>query len=88
MRRKLRRNRARIRELNRQTAHLRKVLTVPPLSQESMDFVIYKYKASTDGKCKSVDWIANEMYGGVRSTAYRKSEEILYNIVQWDNNWR
>ena len=64
---------------------MKKVLTVPPLSQESMDFIIYKYKASVDGRCKSVDWIANEMYGGVRSTAYRKREEIVGNIAQWAN---
>ena len=83
--RKIRGNRARIRELNRKTAKLKKVLTVPPLSQESMDFIIYKYKASVDGRCKSVDWIANEMYGGVRSTAYRKREEIVGNIAQWAN---
>lgn len=85
VRRKLRRNRARIRELNRNTGYLRKVLTVPPLSQESMNFIIYKYKVSEDGRCKSVNWIANEMYGGVRSTAYRKREEIIENVAQWTN---
>jgi hypothetical protein len=41
VRRKIGRNRVQIRELNRNTGCLRKVLTVPPLSQESMDFVIY-----------------------------------------------
>jgi len=76
--RKLRRNRARIRELNRNTSYLKKVLTVPPLSKEIMEFISYKYKLN-----KSVNWIANEMYGGVRSTAYRRREEILEDIVKW-----
>lgn len=80
VRRKLRRNRARIRELNRNTAYLKKVLTIPPLSKEMIDFITYKYKL-----VKSVGWIASEMYGGVRSTAYRRREEILENIIQWSN---
>lgn len=79
VRRKLRRNRARIRELNRNTASVKKVLTVPPLSKEMMDFINYKYKLS-----KSINWITNEMYGGVRSTAYRRREEILEDIVKWE----
>lgn len=36
---KLRRNRARIRLLKRNIAPLKKVLTVPPLSKEMMDFI-------------------------------------------------
>lgn len=78
VRRRLLRNRARIRKLNRGITHLKKVLTVPPLSKEMMDFVVYKYKLS-----KSINYIANEMYGGVRSTAYRRREEILEDIVKW-----
>ncbi|MEY7998627.1 transcriptional regulator [Clostridium sp. Mt-5] len=77
---KLRRNRARIRQLKRNIAPLKKVLTVPPLSKEMMDFVIYKYKIN-----KSINWIANEMYGGVRSTAYRRRGEILEDIVKWES---
>lgn len=83
VRRRLIRNRSRIRKLNRGITHLKKVLTVPPLSKEMMDFVVYKYKLN-----KSFGWIASEMYGGVRSTVYRRREEILEDIVQWDNNWR
>ncbi|MFC0905878.1 transcriptional regulator [Clostridium sp. MT-14] len=75
---KLRRNRARIRQLKRNIAPLKKVLTVPPLSEEIMKFITYKYKLN-----KSVGWIANEMYGGVRSTAYRWREDILEDIVRW-----
>lgn len=77
--------RARIRELNRNTSKLKNVLTVPPLSQESMNFIIYKYKESKDGRCKNVNRIANEMYGGVRSAVYRKRNEIVDNIAQWDD---
>ena len=77
---KLRRNRARIRQLKRNTAPLKKVLTVPPLSKEMMDFITYKYKMD-----KGFGWIAAEMYGGVRSTAYRRREEILEDIVKWES---
>jgi hypothetical protein len=76
---KLRKNMARIRQLKRNIAPLKKVLTVPPLSEEIMKFITYKYKLN-----KSVGWIANEMYGGVRSTAYRRREEILEDIVKWE----
>lgn len=75
---KLRKNMARIRQLKRNIAPLKKVLTVPPLSEEIMKFITYKYKLN-----KSVGWIANEMYGGVRSTAYRWREDILKDIVKW-----
>jgi transcriptional/translational regulatory protein YebC/TACO1 len=75
---KLRKNMARIRQLKRNIAPLKKVLTVPPLSEEIMKFIVYKYKLN-----KSVGWIANEMYGGVRSTAYRWREDILEDIVKW-----
>lgn len=75
---KLRRNRARIRQLKRNISPLKKVLTVPPLSKEMMDFIEYKYKLD-----KGFGWIASEMYGGVRSTAYRRREEILEDIVKW-----
>jgi hypothetical protein len=78
--RQIRRNRFKIRQLKRNTARLKKVLTVPPMSEEMMKFIEYKYKLN-----KSVDWIANEMYGGVRSTAYRRREEILEDIVKWIN---
>ena len=33
---------------------------------------------------KSVTWIANEMYGGVRSTAYRRRKEIVSYIYELD----
>ncbi|OAA91238.1 hypothetical protein [Clostridium ljungdahlii] len=77
--RKIRGNRKRIRQLKRNTARLKKVLTIPPMSKEMMNFITYKYKLD-----KSVDWIANEMYGGVRSTAYRRRGEILEDIVKWE----
>jgi predicted RNase H-like nuclease (RuvC/YqgF family) len=75
---KLCKNMARIRQLKRNIAILKKVLTVPPLSKEIMEFITYKYKLN-----KSVGWIANEMYGGVRSTAYRWREDIVKDIVKW-----
>ncbi|WP_058953178.1 hypothetical protein [Clostridium tyrobutyricum] len=75
---KLCKNMGRIRQLKRNIAILKRVLTVPPLSEEIMKFITYKYKLN-----KSVGWIANEMYGGVRSTAYRWREDIVNDIVKW-----
>ncbi|WP_242977149.1 hypothetical protein [Clostridium botulinum] len=34
---------------------------------------------------KSIDWIAVEMFGGARSTAYRKNDELIESIAQWSN---
>lgn len=42
-----------------------------------MNFISYKYKLN-----KNVAWIANEMYGGVRSTAYRRRKEIINYILE------
>lgn len=50
------------------------------LSEESKRFIEWKY-----GECKSVEWIANEMYAGARSTACRKKEELVESIAQWTN---
>ena len=77
IKRKIFENRSRIRKLNRETAQLIKVLVTPPLPKEYMDFITYKYKLN-----KSVTWIANEMYGGVRSTTYRRRKEIINYILE------
>ncbi|MHC6178647.1 transcriptional regulator [Clostridium sp. JNZ X4-2] len=76
-RRKIFKNRSRIRELNRETAGLKRVLMAPPLPKEFMNFIIYRYKLN-----KSITWIAAEMYGGVRSTAYRRRKEIINYIFE------
>lgn len=76
-RRKIFENRSRIRELNRKAAKLNKVLTTHPMSKEFMDFITYKYKLN-----KNVTWIANEMYGAVRSTAYRRRKEVINYICE------
>jgi hypothetical protein len=44
---------------------------------------------STKEKGQGVKFLAqcysvSEMYGGVRSTAYRRREKILEDIVKWD----
>lgn len=74
---KIFKNRSRIRELNRGTAKLKRVLMVPLLPKEFMNFIIYRYKLN-----KSITWISNEMYGGVRSTAYRRRKEIVNYISE------
>lgn len=78
VRRKLLKKKARIREFERQVAPLK--YNINMLSEESKRFIEWKYAEG-----KSVDWIANEMYGGARSTAYRKREELVENIAQWYN---
>ncbi|AJA42577.1 putative transcriptional regulator (endogenous virus) [Clostridium phage phiCT453B] len=78
VRRKLLRKKARIRELERQVTPLK--YNINMLSEESKRFIEWKYAEG-----KSVDWIANKMYGGARSTAYRKREELVENIAQWYN---
>lgn len=80
--RELRRKRARIRELQRNIAPMKRILTNPQPSQEISEFIKYKYD-----ECKGVEWIATEMYGGVRSTAYRKREDIVEDIVKWEGYW-
>lgn len=69
---------ARIRELELQVQDMQFNLSM--LSEESKRFIEWKY-----GECKSVDWIANELYAGARSTAYRKREELVESIAQWIN---
>lgn len=78
VRKKLLKKKARIRELERQVASLK--YNIGMLSEESKRFIEWKY-----GECKSVDWIAAEMYGGARSTAYRKREELVEDIANWCN---
>ncbi|KEH91664.1 hypothetical protein Z962_p0040 (plasmid) [Clostridium botulinum C/D str. BKT12695] len=78
VRRKLLKKKARIRELERQVAPLK--YNIDMLAEESKRFIEWKY-----AEHKSIDWIANEMYGGARSTAYRKREELVKEIGQWSD---
>ncbi len=78
IRKKLLKKRARIRELERQIAPLKFNLSM--LSEENKRFIEWKY-----AECKSVGWIAIEMYAGARATAYRKREELVEDIAQWCN---
>lgn len=80
--RELRRKRAHIRELQRDATPMKQILTNPQPSQEISEFIKYKYS-----DCKSVGWIATEMYCGARSTAYNKREEIIEDIVKWQEYW-
>lgn len=69
---------ARIREIELQLQDMQYNLSM--LSEENKRFIEWKY-----GECKSVEWIATEMYAGARSTAYRKREEVISDIAQWMN---
>ena len=69
---------ARIREIELQIQDMQFNLSM--LGEESKKFIEWKY-----GECKSIEWIAEKMYGGARSTAYRKREELVEDIAQWCN---
>ncbi|GIM29879.1 hypothetical protein CPJCM30710_25450 [Clostridium polyendosporum] len=69
---------ARIREIELQVQDMQFNLSM--LSEESKRFVEWKY-----GECKSIEWIATEMYAGARSTAYRKRDELMGDIANWSN---
>lgn len=69
---------ARIREKEEQIADMD--YNIQMLNEEYKKLIEWKY-----GEGKSIDWIATEMYGGARTTAYRKREEIVESISQWCN---
>ncbi|KOY64220.1 hypothetical protein [Clostridium sporogenes] len=77
IRKKILKNRAKIRQLERETASIN--YNINMLSEEAKEFVKLKYK-----ECRSVPCIAEMMYAGARATAYRKREEILESINQFD----
>lgn len=69
---------ARIREKEEQITDMD--YNISMLSEEYKRLLEWKY-----GEGKSLDWIATEMYGGARTTAYRKREELVESIAQWCN---
>lgn len=73
--RKIVKTNSKIRELELQVQDMEFNLSM--LAEENKLFVEWKY-----GENKSISWIANEMYGGARSTAYRKREEIIEDICK------
>lgn len=73
---KMLKTRAKIRDMEVQIQDMQFNLSM--LNEESKRFIEWKY-----GEEKSIEWIAEEMYGGARSTAYRKREELVEDIAQW-----
>ncbi|NFA59479.1 hypothetical protein K8O96_12025 [Clostridium sporogenes] len=73
IRKKVLKNRARIRQLERELAPIN--YNVSMLSQEAKEFTKLKYKEH-----RTIPCIAEMLYGGARMTAYRKREEIIENI--------
>lgn len=49
------------------------------LSEEAKEFIELKYRDK-----KSINWIGDFKYGGARTTARRRREEILEDIGQWN----
>lgn len=76
--RKILKTKSKIREIEFEISDIE--FNINMLSEESKRFIEWKY-----GEHKSVGWIAVEMYGGARSTAYRKREELVENINLWNN---
>ncbi|MHB9950769.1 hypothetical protein CF055_17300 [Clostridium botulinum] len=73
IRKKILKNRARIRQLEREIAPIN--YNISMLSEEAKEFIKLKYKEH-----RTIPCIAEMLYGGARMTAYRKREEILENI--------
>lgn len=73
---KMLKTRAKIRDIEVQIQDMQFNLAM--LNEESKRFIEWKY-----GEEKSIEWIAEEMYAGARSTAYRKREELVEDIAQW-----
>lgn len=63
-----------IRELELQIQDIQ--FNLSKLPEESKKFIELKYR---DGR--SVEWIANVMYGGARSTGYRKRKKLIKDIL-------
>lgn len=49
------------------------------LAEEERQILKYRYADN-----KSDEWISIELFGGVRSTAYRKRVEVVKNIASWN----
>lgn len=69
---------AKIREVETQKQDIEYNLSM--LNEECRRFIEWKY-----GENKSVEWIGEEMYVGSRATAYRKRDELIEGIAQWNN---
>lgn len=78
VRKKLLKNKARMREVERQITPMK--VNIDMLSKEAKEFVELKY-----GDGKSVNWIGDFKYGGARTTAHRRREEIINDIAHWSN---
>ena len=74
---KLFKKKAKIREIERNSIALK--YNIDTLSEDDKQFLEWKY-----GENKSVDWIATEMFGGARTTAYRRREELVKNVANWN----
>lgn len=69
---------ARLREIDLQCQDMKYNLSM--LNEECRRFIEWKY-----GENKSIEWIGEEMYVGSRATAYRKRDELIEGIAQWNN---
>ncbi|MGL5765665.1 MAG: hypothetical protein ACRCX8_08495 [Sarcina sp.] len=50
------------------------------LAEDKKQFIEYKYKHK-----KSMKWIAIEVFSGIESTAFRKRDELIKDITNWNN---
>lgn len=50
------------------------------LNDEVRKFVELKYRDK-----ESMKWITVELFAGIKSTAFRKREEVIFNIARWIN---
>lgn len=70
---KINRKKFRMLDLERETIHMRN--KIKRLGEKDQQFLFFKYGAK-----ESMDWIAIELFGGARTTAFRKRDKILKEI--------
>lgn len=75
--RKILKKKAKLREIETNNISIKN--NIESLGEEEKRLLEWKYSEK-----KSLDWIAVEMFQGARATAYRKREELVNNIANWN----
>lgn len=78
IRKKILKKNAKVREIERNNASMK--FNINSLGEEEKRFIELKY-----GDEKTMEYIIVDMYGGAKTTAYRKREELIKNIAMWSD---
>lgn len=74
---KILKKKSKVRGLEREIISFKPI--VDTLGEEEKRFIRMKYSDK-----KSIEYIAVELFGGVRMSAYRKRKELIGNILEWN----